>query len=113
MNITAESYGHAVMLIVSGDLTEDSLAAFREAMQHQLDGKEVVDLVLNLEGVPFIDSACLEYLLDMQELLAERMGQIRLVRCDQNVKKILEITHLETTFEQCDRVDEALKAVHG
>ena len=111
MNITAESYGHAVMLIVSGDLTEDSLSTFREAVDHQLSGKEVVDLVLNLEGVPFIDSACLEYLLDTQETLSARMGQIRLVKCDQNVKKILEITGLASTFEQCDKVDEALKAV--
>lgn len=111
MNITAESYGHAVMLIVSGDLTEDSLSTFQKAVEHQLRGKEVADLVLNLEGVPFIDSAGLEYLLDTQESLSARMGQIKLVKCDQNVKKILEITGLASTFEQCDKVDEALKAI--
>lgn len=111
MNITAESYGHAVMLIISGDLTEDSLSTFEEAVEHQLSGKEVVDLVLNLEGVPFIDSACLEYLLNTQEMLAARMGQIKLVKCDENLKKILEITGLSSNFEQCDKVDVALKAV--
>ncbi len=111
MQVTAESYGHAVMLIISGDLTEDSLSAFQQAVDHQLEGKKVVDLVLNLEGVPFIDSACLEYLLDTQEMLSDRMGQIKLVKCDENVKKILEITGLTSSFEQCDKVDVALKAV--
>ena len=46
MNITAESYGHAVVLNMKGELIEDALSAVRREIQHQLSGKDVVDLVL-------------------------------------------------------------------
>ena len=125
MKIHAESYGRAVILILEGELTEDSLGAFKQAVDHQLKGaqplknqtkgdtsREVIDLVLNLEKMSFIDSVSLEYLLDLQELLAERLGQVKFVKANENVRKILEITRLESTFEIFDEVPEAMNVIH-
>ena len=113
MNLTAESYGHAVMLNIKGELTEDSLGAFQREVEHQLNGKDVIDLVLNLEKVPFIDSACLEYLLDLQEKMAEKLGQVKMAKPDENVRKILEITRLQSTFEVYKDATEAVKAIQS
>jgi len=111
MNVTAESYGHAVILNLKGELIEDSLNALRQAVDRYLTSgdKEVVDLVLNLENVPFIDSSVLTYLLDLRDFLSERLGQVKLVKCDQNVRKILEITRLDADFELFEDVPEATK----
>jgi len=111
MNVSAECYGHAVMLNIKGELTEDCLTAFQREVDHQLNGKDVIDLVLNLEKVPFIDSAVLEYLLELQDRLAEKFGQVKLAKPDENVRKILEITRLQSTFEIYRDVSEAVKAV--
>ena len=111
MNIQAESYGHAVILILEGELTVDSLEAFKQTVDHQLGGKEVIDLVLNMEKVPFVDSAVLEYLLDLQELLTERLGRVKFVKADESVRKILEITRLESTFEVLDEISSAVKVM--
>lgn len=112
MSTTAESYGHAVILNIKGELTEDSLDAFIKVINHQLDkGKDIIDLVMNMENVPFIDSAAMEYLMDLQDRLADRLGQVKLVNCDENIRKILEITRLETTFEICSDITEAVKAI--
>lgn len=111
MNITTESYGHAVILILKGDLLEDAIEPLRQAVDHQLANKEVIDIVLNVENVPFIDSKAMEYLLDLQDKLAERLGQVRFVKCDENIRKILEITRLDSVFEVFDDVTEAVKAV--
>lgn len=113
MNVSAESYGHAVILNLKGDLVEDTLAAFQQAVDHQLTGKDVVDLVLNLHEVPFVDSAALEYLLDLQDRLAERLGQVRLVRCTSDLRKILEITRLDSTFEIFEDIPEAIRATEA
>ena len=113
MTIGAESYGHAVILNLKGDLTEDVLGPLRQAVDHQLADKQVIDLVFNLDEVPFIDSSCLEYLVDLQDSLAERLGQVRLARCDVNVRKILEITRLDSTFEIFEDLTEAVKAVEA
>lgn len=99
MDLTAESYGHAVVLHLKGELTEDALAGLRQAVEHHLEPKGVIDLVLDLEKVPFLDSAGLEYLLDLQDRLADRLGQVKLLKPDENVRTILEITRLASVLE--------------
>lgn len=111
MKITVESYGHAVILNLKGELTEDAVSSLKEAVDHQLENSEVVDIAFNLENVPFIDSAALEYLLDLQDHLDERLGQVRLIQCDENVRKILEITRLDAVFELFDNVSQTVRAV--
>ena len=111
MQITAESYGQAVILNCKGELTADSLEAFKRAVEHQLAEAQVRDLVLNFEEVPFLDSAALEYLLDLQAALASRLGQVKLARLDEDLRKIMEITHLESAFERYDDLSEAVRTV--
>jgi anti-anti-sigma factor len=111
MSITVESYGHSVLFNIKGELTEDTLAAFNQDVDRQLQEKDVIDLVLNMENVPFVDSDALECLLTLQDRLAERMGQVKLLRCDENVRKILEMTRLESSFEIFKDVHEAVKTI--
>ncbi len=111
MNISTESYGHAVILILKGEFSEDVIGAVRQAVDHQLESDDVVDIVFDLETVPFIDSAGLEYLLDLQDRLAKRFGQVKLVRPDENVSQILEFTRLRSTFEVYKETHEAVKSV--
>jgi len=113
MNIASESYGHAVILNLKGEMTEDALGPLRQAVEHQLESAEVVDIVLNLEQVPFIDSVVLEYLLDLGDRLADRFGQVKLLKVDPNVLLILEITRLRSTFEIFQDAPEAVKAIEA
>jgi anti-anti-sigma factor len=113
MNVTAESYGHAVLLNLRGDLVEDTLAAFQQAVDHQLAAKDVVDVVLDLHEVRFLDSAALECLLDLQDRLVERLGQVRLVCCAPEVRTILAMTRLDATFEIFEQVPEAIGATEA
>ena len=113
MNVTAESYGHAVMLILKGELGSDSVAAFLQAVDHQLRDEAVIDIVLNMEEVPFIDSVALESLLELQDKLAERFGQVKLAKIDENIRKILEITRLDSSFEIFTDISDAVKVVQA
>ncbi len=110
MNINVESYGHAVIFNLKGELTEDSLTAFKQAVEHQLESKEVLDVVVNLEMVSFADSAALEYLLDLQDRLSRNLGRVKLARPDENLRQILTITRLEANFEVFDDIPQALQA---
>jgi len=111
MNVTAESYGRTVLLNVNGELNEDALNAFQQVVDHQMATQDIVDIVVNMEQVPFIDSAALEYLLDLQDKLVERLGQVKLVKCDENVQKILEMTRLTNDFEVFNDIAEAVKTI--
>ena len=43
--------------------------------------------------------------------LAEKLGQVKLVKPDENIRKILEITRLAATFEVFDDVAEAVRVI--
>jgi anti-anti-sigma factor len=111
MQVTVESYGQAAILHCKGELTADTLDAFRKEVDHTLQEPQIRDLVMNLEEVPFLDSTALEYLLDLQEKLAERLGQIKLARPDENVAKVLEITRLDSAFDRYTDLSAAVKTV--
>jgi anti-sigma B factor antagonist len=113
MKIQAENYGHAVVLIVDGELTVDTLEAFMQAVEHQLEDGSVIDIAINAENLAFADSAGLEMLLDLQDRLAERLGQVKFIKPDENLRKILDVTRLEPMFEILEDTNEALKAVQA
>jgi anti-anti-sigma factor len=97
MEIKVERYGRAANLACKGDLNEDSLEVFSKEVDAQLAG-DVTDLILDLAEVGFVDSAGLEYLLALQERIAERRGQVTLTNLNENVSKVLEITRLDKAF---------------
>lgn len=110
MIVKAESYGHAVVLNCKGELTADGLEAFSSEVGKHV-AESVTDLVFNFSETPFVDSAALEYLLDLQESLAEKLGQITLTNLDESVAKILEMTRLESSFTICKDVVDAVRTV--
>jgi len=111
MKVVAESYGQGVILNCKGELTADCLDVFKRAAEHQLEEEQVHIVVLNFEEVPFLDSAALEYILDLQERQSEQLRKIALAGVDENVQKILEITRLDGVLERFSNVSEAMKAI--
>jgi stage II sporulation protein AA (anti-sigma F factor antagonist) len=111
MNVTVENCGQAVILNCSGEFTVDALEGFRQVVDHQLAEEKIRDVVLNLEGVTAVDSDALEYLLDLQEQLNGRLGQVRLANLQDNIAKVLEITRLESALAQFADVAAAIKTM--
>lgn len=109
MNITAETHGHAVILNLEGELNEDSLSAFNEAVRHYFSERDAVDLVLDLSKVAFIDSVAMERLLELQDTLQDNLGRLKLVKCDENVSQTLELTRLDSVLSVFNDVPEAVR----
>src|SRR3982751_3221787 len=68
-------------------------------------------LVVDLEGVRFLDSSGLGALVAGLKLARSRSGELRIV-CEgqRSVRKVLEVTGLERVLERYDTVDEATAA---
>lgn len=109
--IPVESYGHAVLLKLSGEQNADVLDLVSQTVNHELEHEEVIDVVFDMSEVAFLDSAVLEYLLDLQDRLVERFGRVRFAHCGEEVKKILEITRLIHEFDIFEDVDSAVKSM--
>ena len=109
METKTERYGDAMIVQCRGELSEDSLEPLDKEMRRQITGS-VESVVLDFAAVPFVDSVGLEFLLDLQDRLAEKSGRLAIANPDEHVRKIFEITRMN---ESLVIVADAMEAVRG
>ena len=67
-------------------------------------------LLLNLEGVPYLDSAGLGEIVRTYTTVSRQGGNLKLVNLTKRITDLLSITKLLTVFETFDSEAEALKS---
>jgi anti-sigma B factor antagonist len=73
-------------------------------------GKGTKNLLLNLEGVPYIDSAGLGEIVRTYTTVSRQGGKLKLVNLTKRITDLLSITKLLTVFETFDSVQEAVQS---
>jgi anti-anti-sigma factor len=68
-------------------------------------------VVIDLGEVPFIDSAGLESLCDLQQFCMDNRGRLKLAAPSEICSEILRLTDLTGRFETYDSVEEAARSV--
>ncbi len=110
MKMSYEDHGNISVVTISGELTADQADAFRRALTDRFTAG-ARNFVLQLEHLEMIDSAGLEMLLWLLDEVSDRNGYLRLVKPDENIRKILHITRLERRFNTHDSVESAAKSL--
>ena len=90
-----------------GDFVSEDTETLRREAGERLQSS-THDFVLDLSKTEFIDSMGLETLIWLQEQCVDRLGQIHLAGCAENVIKILEITRLASRFDCHEDVESAI-----
>ena len=67
-------------------------------------------LLLNLEGVPYVDSAGLGEIVRTYTTVSRQGGKLKLVNLTKRITDLLAITKLLTVFETYEAEDEAVKS---
>jgi len=70
-----------------------------------------VRIVLDLEGVPYIDSTALGSLLRTHATVSRRGGAMKLLNVKGHVRELLELTRLLNVFEAFDSEADAIASV--
>lgn len=110
MKISFQDHGRASVLTMSGEYTHEDTERFSRIVSERIDAG-VKDVVLDCEHLEFVDSEGLESWIRLRERLGLHQGQIRLVKPDDNVTKILEITRLDKSFQSHDSVESAMRSL--
>lgn len=101
--------GEVVILYCAGRLVYgDETAAFRERIKNILLGAH--QIVVNLNGIEYIDSGGLGTLVGMLASTRNRHGEIKLVRPNKRVAELLQRTRLDTVFKSYETDDQAVAA---
>lgn len=110
MKLSYEDHGAITVLTISGELTADQADAFRRAVADRFTAG-ARDVILSLEHMSLVDSAGLELLLWLLDEVSDRGGQVRLVKPDDLVAKILELTRLDRRFDTHQTLEAAGKSL--
>jgi anti-sigma B factor antagonist len=87
------------VLAVRGDLDVEGGPALRDALLAAMDSHPASRLVVDLDGVDFLDSAGLGVLVGGRERARSRDGDLVLVATGRSVLRVLELTGLDRAFE--------------
>ena len=109
MKINTQNYNDITVIGLQGDLDEDSTESLKN-MITEVIGSSRSGIVLDMEGVGFIDSKGLEMLLWICDYCKANNCQLRLAGLDENCGKILELTRLESEFDRYAELSEAVKS---
>ena len=67
-------------------------------------------VVLDLSNTPFVDSRCLEAMLDVTEVMANTGQSLKLIGSNEIIRDVLEFTDLTTRFEHFSDVNTAVRS---
>jgi anti-sigma B factor antagonist len=112
MQIEERIVNDVTILDLKGKIT---LGEGDEALKDKINSliqQDKKKLVLNLEGVPYIDSAGLGEIVRTYTTVSRQGGQLKLVNLTKRITDLLSITKLLTVFETFDAEPEALKSYH-
>lgn len=110
MKYSYQNFGRVVVFTLSGDFTiDDADQMLRSATERIGAGSR--DVVVDCEHLEYLDSAALEALLRVRELAVEGGGSVRLVKVDDTVRKILEMTRLDGMFQAAESVEDAVRSL--
>jgi len=110
MQIEERSVGDVTILDLKGKMTlgegDELLKDKINSLIHQGQRK----LLLNLEGVPYIDSAGLGEIVRTYTTVSRQGGSLKLLNLTKRIHDLLSITKLLTVFDTFDTESEAVRS---
>lgn len=95
MKISAERVGQTLVVRCQGELDLHTAIQFRTEVERELERySAVTNLVLNLDGVSFVDSSGLGVILGRYKHVRQRGGKMVLTRLQPQVHRLFELAGL-------------------
>lgn len=110
MNIEEQRHGEVTVLRPQGPIIGTEVDQLAGRIAKVLDGN-CRAMVLDASTVTFVDSRGLEALVDATEELIRHGQVLKLAGVNDTLKEVLELTELESLFEQYDDADAAVRSI--
>jgi len=106
VKIGASKEKNVVIVIVEGDLDASNAPDLRAKFE-ELIGQGENQYVIDLSGVPFMDSSGIAALVNLFKRVRIGAGDVKLCGLQEEVKKVFELTRLNRVFDIFDTCAEA------
>lgn len=109
MQISTETFGKVLVAHTPDELTDDTAEQFLNALSGPIEAGQV-NIVLQMDRSELFDSAGLNMMLDLQDQLRDKGGNVRVSGLGDPGRKIFEITRLDQRFDIFDSVIDAVSS---
>src|SRR5919201_2179664 len=110
MQIEERAVGDVVVLDLKGKITLGEGDELLKDKVNSLLNQGHRKIVLNLAGVPYIDSACLGEIVRTYTTVSRQGGNLKLLNLTKRITDLLSITKLLTVFETYDSEADAVRS---
>ena len=110
MQIEERAVGNVVVLDIKGKIVLGDGDALLKDKVNSLVNQDRKNILLNLEAVPYIDSAGLGEVVRTYTTVSKHYGALKLLNVTKRIKDLLVITKLETVFETFESESDAVKS---
>lgn len=99
MDIKLENIGTTLVVKIEGEIDHHTAPMLREKVDRELNSKNIVNLVLDFDGVSFMDSSGIGVIAGRYKEIHARGGKVMIIRVKPQVDKILELSGMKTLLE--------------
>jgi len=110
MQITERAVGDVMILDLKGKITLGEGDEMLKDKVNSLVNQGQRKIVLNLAGVPYLDSAGLGEVVRAYTTVSRQGGSLKLLNLTKRITDLLSITKLLTVFDTFDSEDEAVRS---
>lgn len=109
MNIREQRHGAVTVLAPVGPLVQEDGKTLVGRASRALE-KSLGRIVIDASGVPFVDSAGLEALVEVAEQLSKRGQMLRLCGANETLREVIDLTDLGSRFEYYEDAGDAARS---
>ena len=109
MKLTQQRHGAVTLLKPDGPLAEAAASEFATAARQTMS-QTVGRFAVDLSGVPFVDSAGLETLLNLTDALADSGRVLKLCGANKTVRQAMELTDIDALFDHFEDVNAIVRS---
>ncbi|MBO5955877.1 MAG: anti-sigma F factor antagonist [Clostridia bacterium] len=99
MEINLENIGTTLVVKIKGEIDHHTAPVLREALDREIALHNIQNIVLDFDGVTFMDSSGIGVIVGRYKQISARGGRIMIIRVKSQVDKILEISGLKKILE--------------
>ncbi len=111
MELVHHIQDNLLVIAPKGDhLDAKNAASFKEDVLKLIHQTELINIILNLTHLQFIDSSGLGALLSLQRVLHTQGGSLKLTHLNKSIRTLFEIVSMHRIFDIFNTVDEAIQS---
>lgn len=99
MNIKLENIGTTLVAKLGGELDHHTAPALRDALDREIALNNTRNIVLDFDGVTFMDSSGIGVIIGRYKQIAALGGKVMIIRVKPQVDKILELSGLKKILD--------------